>query len=376
MGNVFGKDLNSEEEDVEEEDVMEEDVEEEDVEEEDVEEEDVMEEDVEEEDVEEEDVVEEAVKRKATEDDQNPQEKCRRLDSIHNEMPSTSKDLESRNEPVAVLTQRSPKRKADDEPGETMKRTLGPSAMFKAKYQQLEGLGEGGFGFVFAGYRKADYLDVVIKHIPKDQLILYHEDNTGKLIPMEVAVMLKLAAVSERHSAHVGLLDWYELEEEVILVLERPMPAVDLLQYILAKGGCLEEKEAKIIMRQLVDAAIDLQEKHIFHRHIKVENLLVETRKNRLKVRVIDFGLSCFTEEGEKYETFYGTHIPPEWYSRRHYMAGPTTAYQIGAVLVDMLQNTHLRSDIFFLRKEINWRFSESKGRKKILQKFHQGVFV
>ncbi|XP_068429350.1 serine/threonine-protein kinase pim-2-like isoform X2 [Clinocottus analis] len=302
------------------------------------------------------DVVSEAVKRKSTGDHENPPEKRRRLDTIHcdNEMPSTSQDTESRNEPEAVLTQRSPKRKAiaDDEPGEMKtkrKRTLGPSAMFKAKYKQLEELGEGGFGFVFAGYRKADYLDVAIKHMPRAKEILYNEeDNTGKLIPTEVAVMLKLAAVSERHSAHVGLLDWYELEDEVILVLERPMPAVDVLQYINNKGGRLKEKEAKIIMRQLVDAAIDLQEKHIFHRDIKVENVLIQTCLDGIRVRIIDFGASCFFNEGDTYEYFMGTHVPPECFILEYYMAGPSTVFQMGVVLFDMVQPTSFKWDLFY----------------------------
>ncbi|XP_068428399.1 serine/threonine-protein kinase pim-1-like [Clinocottus analis] len=302
------------------------------------------------------DVVSEALKRQSIGDHENPPEKRRRLDTIpcDNEMPSTSQDTESRNEPKAVLTQRRPKRKAiaDDEPGETKtkrKRTLGPSAMFKAKYKQLEEIGEGQLGFVFAGYRKADYLDVAIKHMPRAKGILYvEEDYTGKRLPMEAAVMLKLAAVSKRHSAHVDLLDWYELEDEVILVLERPMPAVNLLQYIDDNGGRLKEKEAKIIMRQLVDAVIDLHEKHIFHRDIKVENVLIQTCLDGIRVRIIDFGASCFFNEGDTYEYFMGTHIPPECFTRENYTAGPSSVFQMGGVLFDMVQTTSFKWDLFY----------------------------
>ena len=67
--------------------------------------------------------------------------------------------VEDRNTP---LSQRSGKRKAssDDESVQSKKRKLDPSAMFTAKYQEKEKLGEGGFGCVFAGNRKVDNLNV------------------------------------------------------------------------------------------------------------------------------------------------------------------------------------------------------------------------
>lgn len=41
------------------------------------------------------------------------------------------------------------------------------AAEFEAKYQQLNQLGEGGCGSVFAGYRKADNLPVGVTHFLK-----------------------------------------------------------------------------------------------------------------------------------------------------------------------------------------------------------------
>ncbi|XP_072231745.1 serine/threonine-protein kinase pim-1-like [Leuresthes tenuis] len=100
-------------------------------------------------------------------------------------------------------------------------------------------LGKGGCGSVFAGCRRADHLPVAIKHIPKN----------GRQISVEVAVMLKLessTASSVGHSAPVSLLDWYDVQQELILVLERPMPAEDLANYIEEHGGSLQEDEAKL----------------------------------------------------------------------------------------------------------------------------------
>ena len=46
--------------------------------------------------------------------------------------------------------------------------------------------------------------------------------------------------------AAVALLDWYELDQELIMVLERPVPAVDLFDYIQERGGFLTEDQAKV----------------------------------------------------------------------------------------------------------------------------------
>uniref|UniRef100_A0A3P9L2C9 non-specific serine/threonine protein kinase n=1 Tax=Oryzias latipes TaxID=8090 RepID=A0A3P9L2C9_ORYLA len=199
-----------------------------------------------------------------------------------------------------------------------------------AKYVELHPLGEGGCGSVFAGYRKSDHLDVAIKHVPNK-----YQELSG-----EVAVMLKLrsgTSHSPSSRAPIALLDWYVLPHELILVLERPMPAVDLQTYVEECRDWFGEKEAKMILKQLVKAAISLQDKKIFHRDIKVENILIDMSSGAPQVRLIDFGVSCFTETHSEYTTFYGTeiHAPPEWWYEHTYSARPTTVWQLGIVLFE-----------------------------------------
>lgn len=87
---------------------------------------------------------------------------------------------------------------------------------------------------------------------------------------------------------------------------------------------------------------MELQSQNIFHRDIKLENILIETGSEVPQVRLIDFGLSCFTERNASYGLFSGTenHIPPEWYDRSTYTASPTTVWQVGIVLYEMLYAT------------------------------------
>ena len=64
---------------------------------------------------------------------------------------------------------------------------------------------------------------------------------------------------------------------------------------------------SQIIMKQLLDAAIDLKAKGIFHRDLKLENILIEPSSDGPRVRIIDFGCGCNRRENCVYSQFSGT---------------------------------------------------------------------
>ncbi|XP_023284208.1 serine/threonine-protein kinase pim-1-like [Seriola lalandi dorsalis] len=229
---------------------------------------------------------------------------------------------------------------------------------FEDRYLQLDKLGEGGFGSVYAGKRKTDNLPVAIKHVPKADvesrpMVL---NRRICMVPMEVFLMLKAAGGPESvgTSAVVSLLDWYEQEQEVLLVMERPLPCVDLLEYLQDNNGPLEEDVAKNIMRQLVEAAREMHSKGVFHRDLKSENILIETSSDGPRVRIIDFGCGCVVRR-RPYRSFSGTsaYAPPEFYMDGTYEAGPTTVWQLGALLYEMLDGFKQFFTRKFLRKGI-----------------------
>ncbi|MED6237604.1 hypothetical protein ATANTOWER_029040, partial [Ataeniobius toweri] len=87
---------------------------------------------------------------------------------------------------------------------------------------------------------------VAIKHIPKKKVVLKHKDENGRQLALEVAIMLKLRAVttsSVEQSSTVVLLDWYDLDQELILVMERPMSAESLFDHLKDHKGPLKQKE-------------------------------------------------------------------------------------------------------------------------------------
>nr|XP_046242304.1 serine/threonine-protein kinase pim-1-like [Scatophagus argus] len=308
--------------------------------------------------------------------------------SVNTDSESSSNQLNRGNTTEKDVSKSTSKRKAAaGEDGPLTKRRKGlPTkkdlikarrAEFEARYWQGDQLGEGGFGCVFSGYRKADNLPVAIKHITKGKLWCKAEDQNGKKIPVEVAAMLKLQdgrTELVEDSAAVSLLDWYDLGRELVLVLERPVPCMDLLNFIKINRGPIQEDKAKIIFKQLVEAAKELEDKSIFHRDIKIENILIETSSDVPRVRLIDFGLSCFFKKKSAYRVFCGTlqHVPPEWYIQSSYRPGPSTVWQIGVVLYELLHRKVRFDTARFLREELTISDKLSESKKYMLITKHK----
>ncbi|KAK1899709.1 Serine/threonine-protein kinase pim-2 [Dissostichus eleginoides] len=215
-------------------------------------------------------------------------------------------------------------------------------ANFEAKYEQLGLLGKGGFGSVYAGNRRTDHFQVAIKHIPKADVKTQPTILNGKIymIPKEVLLMLRAGdgPGSVGKSATVSLLDWYSFDEEVLVIMERPVSSVDLWNHLNENGGALSEDQAKNIMKQLVEASIQMLSVGVFHRDIKTENILIATRSDEPRVRIIDFGCGCRVRK-TPFSSFSGTsaYASPELFIKGKYKAGPTTVWQLGAVLFELL---------------------------------------
>ncbi|XP_076027216.1 serine/threonine-protein kinase pim-2-like [Genypterus blacodes] len=274
--------------------------------------------------------------------------------------------------------------------------------VFQATYVEKERLGKGGFGSVFAGYRKQDNLPVAMKHISLldiDQISVYTNEQEYK-IALEVALLSMVGPGFQPFgsSPAVALIDCFELDQELVLIMERPVPCIDLLDYIWSNSCCeLQEEEAKFLMKQLVDAFIEIHSRGVFHRDIKPENILVQLGAEGPRIRVIDFGCGTmmrpglYTDlagglaqegravvEGSWFDSglllgstteplispdvqSLGTpdYLPPEFVLCGAYEAGPTTVWQLGMVLFMMLHGVcpfHNRREIAYKTPPISKR--------------------
>ncbi|XP_029971892.1 serine/threonine-protein kinase pim-1-like [Salarias fasciatus] len=307
----------------------------------------------------------------------------KKMKTDHNEPTSVHEDSSS-TQPVPESSSKGMKRKRSaEEAGPQKKRAPGKEgkkknvkgsivgeqrAAFHAKYEELGRLGAGSYGQVFEGRRRADHLPVAIKRIKKKNIYGTQLDDKGKPLATELVIMLKLAG-GAAGSAPVVLLDHYYLKNELILVLERPAPCVDLMEYVELHGGSVQEEEAKVIMKQLLAATVELEREGVFHRDIKLDNILIQTGGDALRVRLIDFGMSSLVKPGAVHKAYMGAsaYKPPEFQTSREYSAGPTTVWQVGAVLYELVHQGTFDTPLF-LSGEIHIRTGLSDGCEDFLR--------
>ncbi|XP_038135994.1 serine/threonine-protein kinase STE20-like [Cyprinodon tularosa] len=239
-------------------------------------------------------------------------------------------------------------------------------AKFQEKYVELNKLVDRGSISVFAGYRIEDNSPVAIKHI--QNVVLKHRDENGRELPLEVAIMFKLMDETVEQSFVVSLFDWYDLGKELILVMERPMPCNDLAGYLKDLKHPLKNKEAKVILKQLVKAAIHLKNKNIFHRDIKLDNILIKT-DSEPQIYLKDFGLSSFGE-GRPHLDYCDeiNQAPMDWFMHANYTSGPITVWQIGVVLFDLTHKKSFETKKLHL-KQLQYNKRLSKKAKDFLNK-------
>ncbi|TWW62788.1 hypothetical protein D4764_04G0014350 [Takifugu flavidus] len=153
-------------------------------------------------------------------------------------------------------------------------------------------------------YPKAITPAVAIKHINKALVTYQSVLLNGELhcAPLEMILMVMTAGDSVGENAVVSPLAWTDLDDEVLLIMERPENCMNLFEY---NNGQIDEGLAKEFMRQLVEAAIQIHEAGVFH------------------------GTSCSWS--------------PEFNHQETYEAGPTTVWQLGSILLELLsENTDL----------------------------------
>ena len=82
----------------------------------------------------------------------------------------------------------------------------------------------------------------------------------------------------------------------------------------ILERGCLQEKEVKRIIFQVLTAVSELHAHGIVHRDLKPENILFYDKQVCSKVLVTDFGLSDYEEQLNKHSSVCGTatYLAPE----------------------------------------------------------------
>ncbi|XP_042582807.1 serine/threonine-protein kinase pim-2-like [Cyprinus carpio] len=196
-------------------------------------------------------------------------------------------------------------------------------------------LGRGGYGYVHAGTRCKDGLKVAVKIAEKTPDMPYiRVPGHPRRLPMEIGLTL-MANMGPSVPHIIKLLDWQDDPDYYVMVLERPMPSMNLFSFVKLQQR-LEEGIARHLMWQVIHAANICCERGIFHRDIKSENLLVNP--DTLEVKLIDFGCGKLMKDSA-YVTFNGTKMfcPPEFDVDGRYYAKTATVWSLGILLFVMV---------------------------------------
>lgn len=159
------------------------------------------------------------------------------------------------------------------------------------KYEKLEKIGEGTYGTVFKAKHK-DTLEVVaLKRVRLD------EDDEG--IPS--SALREICLLKElKHKNIVRLYDVMHSDKKLTIVFE--YCDQDLKKYFDSCQGEIDPNIVKSFMYQLLRGLAFCHEKHILHRDLKPQNLLINKTG---ELKLADFGLArafgipvrCFSAE-------------------------------------------------------------------------------
>ncbi|RWR74459.1 Protein kinase domain-containing protein [Cinnamomum micranthum f. kanehirae] len=191
-------------------------------------------------------------------------------------------------------------------------------------------LGHGQFGYTFAATVKANGDCVAVKRIDKNKMIL---PIAVEDVKREVKILQALAG----HENVVRFHNAFEDDSFVYIVMEL-CEGGELLDRILAKKDkCYTEKDAAVVVRQMLKVAAECHLHGLVHRDMKPENFLFKSTEEDSPLKATDFGLSDFIKPGRKFKDIVGSayYVAPEVLKRK---SGPESdVWSIGVITYILL---------------------------------------
>uniref|UniRef100_A0A9J8C9J7 non-specific serine/threonine protein kinase n=1 Tax=Cyprinus carpio carpio TaxID=630221 RepID=A0A9J8C9J7_CYPCA len=188
-------------------------------------------------------------------------------------------------------------------------------------YRLLKTIGKGNFAKVKLARHILTGSEVAIKIIDKTQL------NPTSLQKVRFTFNTKL----------FKLFEVIETEKTLFLVMEYASGG-EVFDYLVAHGR-MKEKEARAKFRQIVSAVQYCHQKHIVHRDLKAENLLLDADMN---IKIADFGFSNEFMVGNKLDTFCGSppYAAPELFQGKKYDGPEVDVWSLGVILYTLVSGS------------------------------------
>ncbi|KAM3394491.1 calcium-dependent protein kinase 28 isoform X1 [Capsicum galapagoense] len=210
---------------------------------------------------------------------------------------------------------------------------------FEKRYTIGKLLGHGQFGYTYVATDKSSGDRVAVKRIEKNKMVL---PIAVEDVKREVKILKALAG----HENVVQFYNSFEDENYVYIVMElceggelldRILSKVDVIICLIRKDSRYTEKDAAIVVRQMLKVAAECHLHGLVHRDMKPENFLFKSSKADSPLKATDFGLSDFIRPGKKFQDIVGSayYVAPEVLKRR---SGPESdVWSIGVITYILL---------------------------------------
>ncbi|KAF5461773.1 hypothetical protein F2P56_017846 [Juglans regia] len=201
------------------------------------------------------------------------------------------------------------------------------------KYKIGRTIGEGNFAKVKLAVDSTDGQYVAIKTIDKNKVM---ESDLKYQVKREIRTMKLL-----HHPNIVRIHEVLGTKTKIYIVMEY-VPGGQLTDK-MSYSKKLEEREARRLFQQLIDAVDYCHSKGVYHRDLKPENLLLDQKGN---LKVSDFGLSALQKPGGTLTTACGSpsYVAPELLANKGYDGAAADVWSCGVILFELLAG-HLPFD-------------------------------
>ncbi|KAL9228339.1 hypothetical protein vseg_003931 [Gypsophila vaccaria] len=205
-------------------------------------------------------------------------------------------------------------------------------SVLQGRYELGRVLGQGTFARVYHARNVQTGKAVAMKVVGKEKVI---KANMMEQIKREISVMKRV-----KHPNIVELYEVMATKSRIYLAMELVRGGEFFTK--ISQNGKLDEDLARFYFRQLISAVGFCHSRGVYHRDLKLENLLLDHEGN---LKVSDFGLSTYLEDNDQVDrllkTSCGTahYVAPEVVSKRGqgYDGAKADIWSCGVILYVLL---------------------------------------
>ncbi|EPS72100.1 hypothetical protein M569_02656 [Genlisea aurea] len=208
-------------------------------------------------------------------------------------------------------------------------RNIDKKVMRLGKYEVGRTLGEGNFGKVKYARNVESGRSFAIKVLEKNRIL---DLKITDQIKREIGTLKLL-----KHPNVVRLYEVLASKTKIYMVLEY-VDGCELFERIANKGK-LREAQGRKLFQQLIDGVSYCHGRGIFHRDLKLENVLIDANGT---IKITDFGLSALPQHLRDDGLLHTTcgspnYVAPEVLSNRGYDGAASDTWSCGVILYVIL---------------------------------------